>query len=119
MAGLGGTVGLIVADLVIAAAVAGTTKAAMMGRLKPNALAGIRTSATRSSPQAWVAAHRAAWPWAVGIGVVGVLGAVSASVLLALGRPDAAEAVAWIPLVVLAVGAIPVVLVANRAAGSV
>ena len=59
-------VALLIGLAMIAAAVAiiVVTNRAANGALGPNAGFGIRTKATRSSPEAWQAAHRAAKPFA-------------------------------------------------------
>ncbi len=55
-------------------------RSAGQGGIEMNGLVGIRTRATRASPEAWRAGHAAALPWTtraalvgVGIGVVGTL----------------------------------------------
>lgn len=65
------------------------------GRLRRNAWAGVRTRTTRSSDEAWSAAHRAAEPLTKAGGAIMIVSAPVAALLgLTLGRnPDAAMGV--------------------------
>ena len=87
----------------------------------PNEWAGMRTTATKSSPEAWVRGHRAAVPAATTTMRLGVLAAVTALVL-ALGSlvaeqiAVAALVVAIVGFVVVVVGCLYACLVADRAA---
>jgi uncharacterized membrane protein len=49
----------------------------LLGKLAPNAFAGIRTPYTRSSPERWYATHRAASPYLVFGGVAVVSAALA------------------------------------------
>ena len=52
--------GALIAGSILVAVV---NNRAVQGRLGPNHVAGMRTKATMSSPEAWQAAHKAAKPW--------------------------------------------------------
>lgn len=64
-------------------------RAAVDGRLPPNHVAGMRTSATMASPEAWQAGHRAARPWTDGSAAVAL---VLAGAAVVLGVADAGTA---------------------------
>ena len=87
--GTGGTLAgslMVLANIVVQQA----TIAAAFGALGPNAYVGIRTDATRSSPAAWQAAHRAVLVL-VGIGtLVGIALAVAGVVTAEGGGSTAA-----------------------------
>lgn len=93
------------------------------GQLENNPVAGIRTSATTASPEAWVAAHRAALPWARGLGVFGIvvgLLLVATAFLPAGPDPEAPHALVLTTFAVgyggLLLGCIPLVRKASSAA---
>lgn len=71
---------LIVVAMVLAVAVPVMAWCAARGSLPANGVVGIRTRATRRSPEAWRAAHRAALPVVLAGGVVVLLLAVLAVV---------------------------------------
>ncbi|KAB1642208.1 SdpI family protein [Gulosibacter chungangensis] len=50
---------------------------AVLGRIAPDTMAGIRTNATRATPDSWDAAHRAAWPWALVLNGLAAIGGVA------------------------------------------
>jgi len=77
---------------------------------QPNSVAGLRTRATKSSPQAWVAGHRAAVPPAKVTMVISVVAAV-ASLLCCLAA--LALDVTAMPAAVLAVAAMLAVVVGS------
>lgn len=100
----------------------GVTRMAADGEMGANPVAGIRTAATTASPEAWVAGHRAALPWARWLGVLGLVGGV---VLVACGFLDVTDPEAPHPMTMgvfavgfggVLLGCIPLVRVANRAA---
>lgn len=106
-------------DLVAAAAMWWTVRAASVGRLKLNSFSGIRTAATMASPAAWLAGHRAALPGTRRL-AAGCVGAAAVSLLLLIpGWVEAAFAVATLGLVVVLVGSVPIVRAANTAARAV
>lgn len=113
---LGSVIMLWGANLILAVALGVTTRSAMAGGLDVNGLAGIRTKETTRSPAAWVAGHRAAWPlvrWLLfGTGVL----SVASAVLIAVGYPSLAFGVAFAPIVLVLIAAIPLVWIANQAA---
>ncbi len=63
------------------------------GRLGPNGWAGTRTRATRSSPEAWKAAHLAALPPSVLSGRVFIASAVLGLFGIVSGDPETAVAI--------------------------
>jgi SdpI/YhfL family protein len=58
------------------------------GKLRPNPLIGIRTSATRSSPEAWYVGHRAAAGGVRWVAAAFAVTGVGCAVAGALGVPD-------------------------------
>lgn len=76
---------------------------AAQGNLGPNLFAGIRTKATRSSPEAWKAAHEAGMQQSVLGGWIMVAVGVAAPVvgLIAGGSDDADKAMVWWTVVLL------------------
>lgn len=91
------------------------TELAARGRLKRNALAGIRTRSTMRSDNAWVAAHRAA-SRTIWIGFV--LSAVAG--IIALVTTDAAAIIAAVVVVIVLAATITISLIqATRAASRV
>lgn len=87
---------------------------AMQGRITADTMAGIRTNATRATPESWEAAHRAAWPFALvlnGLGAIGGLAVMSTGTTVAPFLFAAAFAV----LVTIA-GALTQIFVGHRAA---
>ena len=73
------------------------TRRAPDGRTGPNRVAGIRTRATRASPEAWAAAHREGLPGTIrGARILMASGVISPIVGIAIA-PDDAEAAtgAW------------------------
>ncbi len=107
---------LVISDLAMAAALGWSTRAAATGRLRVNALAGIRTSATMASPAAWVAGHTAAWPTVRAAAAFSVLCAGAAVVELLADNPVFAVIIALVPVGVVLLAMIPIVRIANRAA---
>ncbi|QFG67995.1 SdpI family protein [Ornithinimicrobium pratense] len=75
----------------------GVTRMAADGGLQRNQAAGIRTAATKASPEAWRAGHRAALPWARRLGIFGLVGG---AVLVACGFLEVADPEALHPLTV-------------------
>lgn len=76
--------GLLVSAVVLAVAALVTrlvTRAAAAGRLRPNQIAGMRTTATLSSPEAWRAGNLAAVGWTGGTSTVCLILALAAAVL--------------------------------------
>lgn len=116
MEGAWDTVVLIGVDVLVLAALFATTAAGAGGRLKRNALAGIRTPATMRDDAAWRAGHAAALPTVRVLCVLVALGAIVAGSLLAGGLPGAAFAVALTPLFLVIPGALWVARVAGAAA---
>jgi hypothetical protein len=49
----------------------------IVGRIDANSLGGIRTNATRASDAAWLAAHEAAWPWALVLNGLGMIAGIA------------------------------------------
>lgn len=107
---------LAATDLLLAAAIGGTTYAAMRGRLDPNQWAGIRTARTLRSDKAWQAAHTAAWPLSRTLCVLCVLGAVGALICLLLRAPEWAFGVGLAPNVIILIAVFPLLRIAGRAA---
>ena len=91
-----------------------SVRAAINGVMSPDTYGGIRTAATRSSDAAWLAAHEAAWPWALGLNglaaaagiVTACLGTTVAPFLIAAGTA----------VIATASGAIAQLVVGHRAA---
>lgn len=82
--------GLIVGAVVLlgaALAVRYVCRAAAGGTLRPNHIAGMRTTATLSSPEAWQAGHRAALGWTDRTAIACVVVLVLA-VVLGITRDD-------------------------------
>lgn len=80
--------GLLVGAAVLAVAALVTrlvTRRAAEGRLRPNHVAGMRTTATLSSPEAWRAGHVAAVGWTGGTSTVCLILALAAAVLAVAG----------------------------------
>ncbi|MBP6995696.1 MAG: SdpI family protein [Phycicoccus sp.] len=107
---------LVISDLALAAALGWTTRAAATGRLRVNALAGIRTSATMASQPGWVAAHTAAWPMVAAVAASSLVGAVGAVIALLMDHLVAAVVIGVVPVGIVLVATIPIVRIANRAA---
>lgn len=81
-------VGLLVGAMLLVVGsfvVRGVVVAAAEGRLRSNALAGMRTTATRSSEEAWRAGHAAGRRAAEVTAVVSAVPAVAAGVLAVVG----------------------------------
>lgn len=119
--GMLGGLGLVFGGVLIWAL---TTQAAD-GKLDSNPVAGIRTAATMTSPEAWTAGHRAALPWARRLGIFGVLAGLLLLATTFLPGGKGAEPTGTHPLsfVIFAVGwaglllgCVPLVGTANRAA---
>ena len=109
--------GVIAAALMVVAhvVVQQATVAAAYGVLGPNAYIGIRNDATRSSREAWQAAHRAVLP-VVGLGtLVGVGLSVVAIALADTGQATASATATLVSALLLAVTAV----VAERRARAV
>lgn len=86
------------------------------GRLRRNAVAGIRTSGTMSTDVAWRVGHRAAARWLAIGSVVAVACGVAALVAALSGAPFVAQALGWAGLAGVVAVIIPSVVVAERAA---
>ncbi|MEF3322827.1 SdpI family protein [Gulosibacter sp. GYB002] len=113
--------GLVMSLLLAAIIVVGNTltlvaiHGSAAGRFGPfSGILGVRTAATRSSEAAWQAAHRAAWPWALGCNgaaivaaaVGGMLGTTVTPFLVLMGLAIAASLA----------GAVAQIVVGHRAA---
>lgn len=110
---------LLISAAMIAGAIAiiVITNKAASGSIPPNRGIGIRTTATRSSPEAWQAAHRAARPF-VQFGAIALF--VSGGVVLALSTaPTALFGVAIVGTVLMAIALVAGAIVADRAAKEV
>ncbi len=112
--------GLIAAAVVLVAGAVlarQVTRAAARGSLRPNHVAGMRTSATMSSPEAWQAGHRAALPW-TDTAAAGCLVLAVAAVLLMVADVGLGWSlgVVTVGAVLLLVGALGGGLVAHRVA---
>lgn len=94
-------------------------RAAARGTLGPNQVAGMRTSATMSSPEAWRAGHRAAQGWTDVATVVGIVVAVVGGVLGVAGSDGWAAGLILAAALVLLAGTIGGGVVAHRAAKAV
>lgn len=109
-----GEAGAFLVGAVVLAAAAVVTlvvvRAAASGRLRPNHIAGMRTSATLSSPEAWQSGHVAARPWSDAAAVAAIVPAAAGAVAAIAGSA------AWASGLVLA-GAL--LLLAGVAAGGV
>lgn len=112
----GGLVALVVADLLAAVVLVWTTTAAAAGRIRVNALVGIRTASTMASERAWRAGHRAALPLVRVLAAGFVLGAVVGAVLGLAGVVEVGVWVALAPVVLLAALLVPLVLRSGAAA---
>lgn len=117
--GLGGGLSLVLCGWLVWF----TTSMAARGGLAQNAVAGIRTTATQASEEAWVAGHEAALPWARRV----AWWSVAVGTLMTVGRFVAAggSAEVWDPALIVffavgyggfILGLVPVVRSANRAA---
>ncbi|WP_311477147.1 SdpI family protein [uncultured Gulosibacter sp.] len=85
------------------------------GRFGPySGLIGVRTAAARSSDAAWQAAHRAAWPWALGCNGVALVAAALGGALGNTVMPFLA--CMGISVAAMLVGAIAQLIVGHRAA---
>lgn len=89
-------------------------RAAIQGRITPETMAGIRTNATRATPAAWEAAHRAAWPWALPLNGLGAVGGIAVMVTGTSVAPFLAAA--GFAIVCTIAGALAQVIVGHRAA---
>lgn len=107
---------LAVVNVFVASIVAGTTRAAAQGRLGPNRFAGIRTTATLSSPTAWSAGHQAAWPVAAFITIMTVPATTVALVILIAGHGHAAILISYAAFGATVLGLIALIKIANHAA---
>ena len=107
---------LIAVDLLLAVVIGGTTRAAAIGKLRLDRLAGIRTSATMASPEAWVAGHQAAWPISAGVSIFSAVSVGAALVLSVADYDAAARAAALAPIAAVILAVIPVIVLAHRAA---
>lgn len=108
--------GLLIGVGMIGAAIAiiVVTNGAASGRIGPNPGTGIRTAATRSSLEAWQAAHRAAMPI---MQFAAVLGMATGAVLLFLrSSPSLFWGVLFVGVALLAAFSVWAAIVADRAA---
>lgn len=86
------------------------------GRLRRNAIAGIRVGSTMSSDVAWKAGHRAAARWLSIAAAVAFLCGLGGVVAAVVGQPDVTIVLGWVGLGG-ALGLLaPAVVVAERAA---
>jgi hypothetical protein len=92
------------------------TERAATGRLRRNYWAGLRTSRTLASDEAWVDGHRAALPWTRRTaGATVLLGAMT--LCLAVPAPDAALVTGLAAVALVVAGALLSVRGAHRALG--
>jgi hypothetical protein len=94
------------------------TRLAANGGLRRNVYAGIRTSRTLQTDEAWVEGHRAAVPWTLGAAVVADTAGIAAVALVLSGRAQAAFVVGLAGIVLLLGGLLLAVPAAHRAIGS-
>lgn len=88
------------------------------GRLRRNAVAGIRLNATLSTDVAWRAGHHAAALW-LGIGgAVAVLFGLGALGLVVSGSPAVGRVLGWLGIAAAVVPLVPAAVVAERAASA-
>ena len=87
------------------------------GRIGPNPGMGIRTTATRSSPEAWQAAHRAAMPIMQFAAVVSL--ATGVVVLFLRSSPNLFWGVLLVGIVLLAALSVAGAIVGDRAAKAI
>lgn len=66
------------------------------GRLRSNWWAGLRTKTTRSSEEAWLAAHQAALPWSRIASALLVLSGATSFVIAVLGNDSDQGFTAWV-----------------------
>ena len=99
---------MVVAHLVVQQA----TVAAAYGVLGPNAYIGIRNDATRSSREAWQAAHRAVLP-IVGLGTL--IGVGLSVIAIALADTEQTSSAVTVTLISAALLAVTVVIAERRA----
>lgn len=93
------------------------TGLAASGRLRRNLWAGLRTSRTLTSDEAWVAGHRSALPWTRRTAWASVaLGLVTVALTLA-GHPTAAIVAGVVAVVGVVLGLLLGVRAAHRALG--
>ena len=116
-AGAGGDpVALAITALGIGAIYAVIAWGGRLGRLRPNPLAGIRTSATMSSPSAWRAGHAAAAKW-LGIGaVIALMCGVASLLAIASGSAGLAAVLGALGLGTAIIVLFPAVAAAQKAA---
>ncbi len=119
---MGEAIGLVVvAGIFVAAAllVRHLSRAAARGTLGPNHVAGMRTTATMSSPEAWRAGHAAAVVWTDVSTVAGIVLAVVGGALAVAGSTGWAAGLILAASLVLLAGAIGGGVVAHRTAKAV
>ncbi|MDJ1371381.1 SdpI family protein [Gulosibacter molinativorax] len=87
---------------------------AMQGRITPDTMAGIRTNATRATPETWDAAHTAAWPWALVLNGLGAIGSIA--VMVTGNSVGPFLAAAGFTVVCTIAGALAQIIVGHRAA---
>lgn len=114
--GLIGGIGL----LVCAFAIYASTRAAARGSLPRGTGIGIRTATTQHSDEAWVAAHRAAWPCArllsAIVAVVAVALIIAGAMSPSESNPPVVLALFVLGYGVVTIGAWPLVRIANNGA---
>lgn len=118
----GDVVGLVLVTVLFVAAallVQLVMRRAARGTLGPNHVAGMRTTATMSSPEAWRAAHEAAKGWTDVSTVVGIVLAVAGAVTAGLGATGWAAGLILAASLVLLAGAIGGGVKGHRVARSV
>jgi len=111
--------GLLLGVVMIGAAIAiiVVNNGASNGRIGPNPGMGIRTTATRSSPEAWQAAHRAAMPIMQFAAIVSL--ATGVVVLFLRSSPNLFWGVLLVGVALLTALSVTGAIVADRAAKAI
>lgn len=91
-----------------------SVRLAVQGRISADTMAGIRTTATRATPESWHAAHSAAWPWTLVLNGLAAIGGLAVMVTGSTVAPFLTAAAFAILFTV--AGAIAQISVGHRAA---